>query len=196
MSLEGSLKEFGLADILQLIYFQRKTGVLTLEGRMDRVRLLFYEGSIISAETRRKVEANRFGKLLLKKGLIKKEQIQEILTTQITEIVIQLFSWKDGDYEFSPQGVPVDKEMPVSLDTQQVLMEGLRIVDEWSLIEGKLSPGTMFEKTGKSGAVLTPDEEDILGLVDGERDVSTIIESSHMDSFQASKSLVYLMEKD
>ena len=224
MSLEGSLKEFGLADILQLIYFQRKTGVLTLEGRMDRVRLLFYEGSIISAETRRKVEANRFGKLLLKKGLIKeedlqkaleeqqstgeklgsilikkgligKEQIQEILTTQITEIVIQLFSWKDGDYEFSPQGVPVDKEMPVSLDTQQVLMEGLRIVDEWSLIEGKLSPGTMFEKTGKSGAVLTPDEEDILGLVDGERDVSTIIESSHMDSFQASKSLVSLMDK-
>ena len=224
MSLEGSLKEFGLADILQLIYLQRKTGVLTLEGRMDKVRLLFYEGSIISAETRRKVEANRFGKLLLKKGLIKeedlqkaleeqqstgeklgsilmkkglieKEQMQEILTTQITEIVIQLFGWKDGDYEFSPQGVPVDKEMPVSLDTQHVLMEGLRIVDEWSLIEGKLSPGTMFEKTGKSGVALTPDEEDILGLVDGERDVSTIIESSHIDSFQASKSLVSLMEK-
>ncbi len=224
MSLEGSLKEFGLADILQLLYLQRKTGVLTLEGRMDRVRLMFYEGNIISAETRRKVEANRFGKLLLKKGLIKeedlqkaleeqqstgeklgsiliknglvgKEHIQEILTTQITETVIQLFSWKDGDYEFSPQGVPVDKEMPVSLDTQHVLMEGLRIVDEWSLIEGKLTPDTIFEKTGKSGAALTSDEEEILGLVDGERDVSTTIESSHMDSFQASKSLVSLMEK-
>ena len=224
MSLEGSLKEFGLADILQLLYLQRKTGVLTLEGRMDRVRLMFYEGNIISAETRRKVEANRFGKLLLKngahqrgrssespggtavnrrktwqhphkKGVIGKEHIQEILTTQITETVIQLFSWKDGDYEFSPQGVPVDKEMPVSLDTQHVLMEGLRIVDEWSLIEGKLSPDTIFEKTGKSGAALTSDEEEILGLVDGERDVSAIIESSHMDSFQASKSLVSLMEK-
>ena len=82
MSLEGSLKEFGLADILQLIYFQRKTGVLTLEGRMDRVRLLFYEGSIISAETRRKVEANRFGKLLLKKGLIKEEDLQKALEEQ------------------------------------------------------------------------------------------------------------------
>src|SRR5574340_572471 len=224
MSFEGSLKEFGLADILQLIYFQRKTGVLTLEGRMDRVRLLFYEGNIISAETRRKVEANRFGKLLLKNRLIKeedlqkaleeqqstgeklgnilmkngvagKEQIQEILTTQITETVIQLFSWKDGDYEFSPQGVPVDKEMPLSLDTQHVLMEGLRIVDEWSLIEGKLSPDTIFGKTDKPGVELTPDEEEILGLVDGERDVSAIIESSHIDSFQASKSLVSLMEK-
>ena len=35
MALEGSLREFGLADILQLLYFQRKTGVLVLEGRMD-----------------------------------------------------------------------------------------------------------------------------------------------------------------
>ena len=52
-----------------------------------------------------------------------------------------------------------------------------------------------MKKTGKSGAALTPDEEEILGLVDGERDVSAIIESSHMDSFQASKSLVSLMEK-
>ena len=32
------------------------------------------------------------------------------------------------------------------LDTQHVLMEGLRIVDEWSLIEGKLTPDTIFEK--------------------------------------------------
>jgi len=224
MSLEGSLKEFGLADILQLIYLQRKTGVLTLEGRMDRVRLLFYEGNIISAETKRKRETGRFGKLLLKKGLIKeedlqkaleeqqstgeklgsilikkgligKEQIQEILTTQITEIVIQLFSWKDGDYEFSPQGVPVDKGMPVSLDTQHVLMEGLRIVDEWSLIEGKLSPGTIFVKTGKAGAALTAEEEEMLGFVDGESDITTIIESGNTDNFQASKSLVSLMEK-
>ena len=77
MSLEGSLKEFGLADILQLLYLQRKTGVLTLEGRMDRVRLMFYEGNIISAETRRKVEANRFGKLLLKNGAYQRGRSSE-----------------------------------------------------------------------------------------------------------------------
>jgi len=223
MALEGSLKEFGLADILQLIHLQHKTGVLTLEGRMDTVRLMFYEGNIVSAETKRKAESKRFGKLLLKKGLLKeediqkaleeqqttgekigrilikkglieKEQLQDILTTQITEIVIQLFSWKDGTYEFSPQGVAVDKELPVTLDTQHVLMEGLRIVDEWSLIEGKLTPDTIFEKTGKS-AELTQDEEEILEFVDGEGDVSTIIDASHMDSFEASKSLVVLMEK-
>lgn len=224
MALEGSLKDFGLADILQLIYFQRKTGILTLESRMDRVRILFYEGNIVSAESKRRIEANRLGKVLVKKGIIKdedlqkvlegqkssgakignilikkglaeKEQLQEIITSQITETVVQLFGWKEGIYEFSPQGVPLDKEIPVSIDTQHLLMEGLRIIDEWSLIEGKLTLDTVFERTEKSDSELTSDEEDILRFVDGKSDVSTIIETSEMDDFQASKGLVSLMEK-
>lgn len=224
MALEGSLKEFGLADILQLIFFQRKTGILTLEGRLDLVRLLFYEGNIVAAESKRRIEANRLGRALVKKGLIKeedlqkaleeqqstgikigniliknglveKEQIQVIITSQITETVTQLFGWKEGFYEFSPQGVPVDKEIPISLDTQHLLMEGLRIIDEWSLIEGKLTLDTVFEKTGKSGIRLTPEEEEMMGFVDGESDVSAIIDNSRADSFHASKALVSLMEK-
>ncbi len=224
MALEGSLKEFGLADILQLIYFQRKTGILTLEGRLDKVRLMFYEGNIVSAESKRRVEANRLGKVLVKKGvikdedlqkaleeqkstgakigniliktdLVKKEQLQEIITSQITETVVQIFGWKEGIYEFSPQGVPVDKEIPIALDTQHLLMEGLRIIDEGSLIEGKLTLDTVFGRTAKSGVELTPDEEEILGFVDGENDVSAIVDASQMDSFQASKALVSLLGK-
>ena len=53
MALEGSLRDFGLADILQLIFFQRKTGALVLESRIDRVRLLFVEGNIVGAESRK-----------------------------------------------------------------------------------------------------------------------------------------------
>ncbi|MEJ2683222.1 MAG: DUF4388 domain-containing protein [Candidatus Sulfobium sp.] len=125
MALEGSLTDFGLADILQLIYFQRKTGVLTLEGKMDSVKLLFVEGNITGAESRRRNEDNRLGKILLKKGLIgeedlkaalnehrntgtgigkvlitrglaEKQTIIEIIEGQITETVIQLFGWKEG----------------------------------------------------------------------------------------------------
>ena len=33
MALEGTLKDFSLADIFQLIGLQRKTGVLTLRGK-------------------------------------------------------------------------------------------------------------------------------------------------------------------
>ncbi|OGW26211.1 MAG: hypothetical protein A2X59_01865 [Nitrospirae bacterium GWC2_42_7] len=224
MALEGSLKDFGLADILQLICFQRKTGILVLEGRMDKVRMLFLEGNIVSAESKRRIEDNRIGKILLKKGIIKEEDLQavleeqrttgnklgnilinrdlvkkeiikEILKNQITETVIQVFGWKEGTYEFTAQGVPPDKEFLISLDTQHLLMEGLRIVDEWSQIKGKLTLDTVFIIKNESTFNLTDDEKEIFSCVDGENDVSTIIDISGLDNFQVSKTLLSLMEK-
>lgn len=225
MALEGSLKDFGLADILQLIYFQRKTGVLALEGRTDKVRFLFIDGNIVGAESRRRIEANRLGKVLVKKGLleendlksvleeqlrsnvrlgnilvkrgiVEKEPIQEILTGQIKETVVQIFGWKQGTYEFTPQAVPADKDIPISIDTQHLLMEGLRIVDEWSVIEGKLTLDTVFiKKTEGIAGLSEEEEEEILSLVDGENDVSTIIDISARDDALVSKILVSLMEK-
>jgi len=224
VALEGSLRDFGLADILQLIFFQRKTGVLVLESRIDRIRLLFVEGNIVGAESRKRIEANRLGKVLVKKGILEerqlqsildeqrrtniklgtilikrglaeKEVIQDIITEQIRETVVQIFKWKQGTYEFTPQEIPVDKELPVFLDTQHLLMDGLRVVDEWSLIEGKLTLDTVFAKKDSGIAGLTEEEKDILFLVNGKNDVSTIIDIAAKDDFIVSKTLVSLMEK-
>jgi hypothetical protein len=224
MALEGSLKDFGLADILQLIFFQRKTGALVLESRIDRVRLLFVEGNIVGAESRKRIEANRLGKVLVKKGILEerelrnildeqrrtniklgtiliqrgiaeKEVVQDIITGQIEETVVQIFNWKQGTYEFTPQEIPVEKELPIFIDTQHLLMDGLRVVDEWSLIEGKLTVDTVFERTDIGVEELTEEESDMLSLVDGENDVSTIIDITTKDDFVVSKTLVSLMEK-
>jgi hypothetical protein len=224
MALEGSLSDFGLADILQLIYFQRKTGLLTLDGKLDRVRLLFKDGNIVGAESKRRIDDNRLGKILLKRGLIsegdlqtaleeqkknktklgnilvdreliRKEVIGEIINGQITETVIQLFNWKQGTYEFTSQGIPEDKVLSTSLDTQHLLMEGLRLVDEWSLIRGKVTLDTVFRKRGDFSGELDDEEAGILKFVDGENDVSTIIDLSGGDNFHISKTLLSLMEK-
>lgn len=224
MALEGSLTDFGLADILQLIYFQRKTGVLTLTGKLDKVRLLFIDGNIGGAESKRRMEDNRLGKILLKKGRIKeedleialeeqrktgarlgnilirndfveKETVKDILQGQITETIIQLFDWKQGTYEFAVQGVPPDKDLPFSLDTQHLLMEGLRIVDEWSLIQGRITLDSLFKKGPKTPSELTEEEMEVFAYVDSENDVSTIIDLSGQDSFEVSKTLLSLLEK-
>jgi len=224
VALEGSLRDFGFADILQLIFFQRKTGVLTIEGRLDKVKLNFIEGNIVGAESKRRMEANRLGKVLVKKGLlgeetlqgllreqkstnaklgnllvkrdlVEKEQVEEIIIGQIRETVVQIFNWKEGAYEFTPQAVPADKDVPVSIDTQHLLMEGLRIVDEWTAIEGKITLDTVFVKKGEPDVILTEEEEEILLLVDGENDVSTIIDISGRDDFSVSRLLVSLLEK-
>ncbi|MGB9715682.1 MAG: DUF4388 domain-containing protein [Thermodesulfovibrionales bacterium] len=228
MALRGSLKDFGLADILQLIHFQGKSGVLTLEGERDKVKLFFVEGNIVGAISRKRQEDARLGKILLKKGFITeeelkeaieeqtrtgkklgsillqkgfvdKERIKDVLTSQITETVVQIFGWEEGIYEFTPQVIALDtvgeKEVSIILDTQHLLMEGLRILDEWSLLEGKLTLDTVFVKKEEIPPNLSEEEMNILSLVDGENDLSTIIDISGKDGFEVATTLVTLMEK-
>ncbi len=229
MALEGSIKEFGLADILQLIYYQKKTGMLLIEGPIDRVKVYFNEGNVVTIKSARRPEDNRLGRILLKKeiitekdlaevleeqkntggrlgailikrGLVTREALTEIIERQIIDQIVHLFSWKEGTYEFLPQGVPVDKDIGISLDTQHILMEGLRIVDEWSVIEGMLTLDTIFRKTGaglaeEDSPELDDFEKEVLSLVDGENDVSTIVELSSGDDFAISKMLVQFLER-
>ncbi len=223
MALEGTLKEFGLTDILQLIYYQRKTGVLTVEAGFDCIRILFYEGNIVFVESSKRTES-RMGRLLLKKGLIKQEELDAALAQQkttgaklgntlvkmgaisgeslrytlvqqFTELISYLFTWRQGHYEFKPQGIPIDKDVPISLDTQHILMEGLRILDEWSAVEGKITLESIFVRMQAAPEELDEAEKQIYDLVDGENDVSTMAGISGIDSFKISKTLLALYEK-
>jgi hypothetical protein len=224
MALEGSLIDFGLADILQLIYFQKKSGILTLSSRRDRVQITFLEGNIIAADSRKRAEENRLGRILLKKGLISENDLRGVLeeekstgakvsdilinkgmvsrediaatvALQVTDTVTQLFSWKEGTYEFQVQPTIQKAGIPLNLDTQHLLMEGLRILDEWSLIEGKVALDMVFRKTGTEGQGLTPTEEAVLSYVDGDNDISIIMDLTGIDDFEASKAVVSLIEK-
>jgi hypothetical protein len=225
MGLEGSIEDFGLADILQLLYFQKKTGLLTVDGRLGRIKVYFHSGNIIAAESKKKMEEKRLGKILVKKGLISeeklrevleqkkssrqkigsllvkdgivsKEEVEEIIVNQLTEIVVQLFNWKKGTYEFKAQKVQPDKELEISVDTQHLLMDGLRIVDELAIIDDKVTLDTVFQRTRKKGIELTEEEQQIFDNIDGENDVSDLIEASGQDEYKVSKHLVSLLEKD
>ena len=50
MALTGTLKGFGIADILQLIGQQQKTGVLYLKSKEQDVQVYFRDGNIVRAE--------------------------------------------------------------------------------------------------------------------------------------------------
>lgn len=222
MGLEGSLKEFGLADILQLLYFQKKTGSLIIEGRFDRVKILFKDGNVVAIESRKRLESNRLGRILIKKGLLTHEELEELLkqqpltglrlgemlvqkgisheviteclTKQMTETLIQVLQWKEGYYEFKPEGISISKELPISLDTQHLLMEGLRIVDEYSIIGEKVSPDMVFEPVG-SPEDLSETEREVFELINGENDLATIVELSGKEELEVSRTILKLIEK-
>lgn len=225
MALEGSLKEFNVADILQLIFFQKKTGVLMLSGRLDRVRVLFSGGNIVGAESKKRgferklgmillkqglvsreqiesiinkqrAEGGKFGALMVKEKYISKEQLQNVITFQITEIMVQVFSMKEGFYEFKPQSVPVDKDVGVVLNTEHFLMEGVRLVDEWSQIEGKIHLDDIYKRVEPApNASLAEVEKKILPLVNGQYSVADITDIACIDSFTVSSALLGMADK-
>ena len=165
MALEGTLRDFSLADILQLIALQHKTGLLTVRSPSDTVTLGFVDGMLVSAEssaqrldtrlgtvlvkTRRLQTAalqqalemqaqtlQRLGFILLKNGFCSAQDLRDGLDIQIRRIAYGLFRWTDGDYVFEQSDhVDYDHESTTPLAVERLLMEGARMVDEWPIIE-------------------------------------------------------------
>jgi hypothetical protein len=174
MALRGTLKDFGIADIFQLIGQQAKTGVLHLRGKDEVVHVYFHGGNVVAAEhTGRKkrdllgrmlVEAElireeqlddaleeqrrtlqRLGDILVARGAISRERLREMTQLQATETLYRLFTWKSGTYEFEGGPVEWDRSAMAPLRSESVLMEGFRMVDEWPMIRKRItSPGMSF----------------------------------------------------
>jgi hypothetical protein len=168
MALEGTLKDFSLADIFQLIGLQRKTGVLTLRGKDDTVTVTFLEGKVVAADSLNKRLENRLGNVLVKTGRLTPEQLNQALeiqretlqrlgfilthyniisaeslraalNLQIIQIIYRLFRWKDGEYHFSQETtIEYDRDNVVPLTAESILMEGARMIDEWPIIEKRI----------------------------------------------------------
>lgn len=165
MALEGTLKDFSLPDILQLIGLQKKTGILTLRHKREEARILFMNGMVVGAESSNQKLENRLGRVLVKtnrisqgeldqaletqsktlqrlgqvlvqKGFIKPQDLHESLQIQVTEIIYRLFRWTDGEYHFNPENsVEYDHEHITPIGSESILMEGMRMLDEWPMIE-------------------------------------------------------------
>jgi hypothetical protein len=168
MALEGTLRDFSLADIFQLIGLQRKTGVLTLRHKDDTVTVTFLDGKVVGADSLSHRLENRLGHVLIKSGLLTVEQLgraleiqketlqrlgfilthygiippdalKQAIQLQILQIVYRLFRWKDGDYHFSQETtIEYDRDNVVPVTAESILMEGARMIDEWPIIEKRI----------------------------------------------------------
>jgi len=76
MALEGTLRDFSLADILQLIALQHKTGLLNVRSPSDTVSLGFVDGMLVSAESSAQRLDTRLGTVLVKTRRLSPEALQ------------------------------------------------------------------------------------------------------------------------
>ena len=250
MALEGTIKDFGLPDIFQLIGLQRKTGLLTLKNEKDQVTVSFENGMVVSADSSTKRLEDRLGNVLVKQAKLTREKLDEALQTQkatlqrlghvlttqnyittkdlkdalnvqVSRLVFKVFRWRDGDYHFEPsETVDYDRENFTPMSSDFILMEGIRMVDEWPIIEKKIpsmdivfrpvvdtslievagseEPGEQKRSAASSAnrIRLTPDEERVFRKVDGTRTVQAIIDGTGLGEFDTCRILFDLLNRN
>jgi hypothetical protein len=186
MALEGTFKDFHVADIVQLIGLQRKTGTLILEGEEDTLAITFQDGAMTWAQSTRVPWEQRMSQVLEARGLVTAAQFQEALSAQkegkkklsailaekgvlqkkdwdavlaqeVEEAVFRPFRWTAGRYRFAPETSVEPPEGRIGpLGAENVLMEGIRRADEWPMILGKLPSRGVVFKVGFLAARMDP----------------------------------------
>ncbi len=163
MLLQGSLKEFSLPNIFQLVKMSAKTGALTIRRENEWGKIFFKDGLIhyafsvpqslplgerlvnaglitpaqlksALAEQKKSPEAGRIGTILLARGDIDREALESVVREQIQDAAFNFFSWTDGEFEFTADEVVTDQDILVEMNVENVIMEGCRRIDEWELI--------------------------------------------------------------
>ncbi len=246
MAFKGTLKDFKVPDILQLISLQRKTGILTFTSTEGFITLIFQTGFIVGVDSfPKKLEMRvgsvlvkqdyiseemlqralaiqkrtnqKIGEILLGMGLIGKETIQESLKTQAVEIVLSLFKWKKGDYNFKvmeylEEGMKIIE--PISTDN--IIMEGVQMLDEWPLIKQVIPDDYMIfepapvdsrnieiisehddypEEKGGEKIYLSETEANLLKYINGQNTVRDLVELGVFTQYKVYKSLYNLVRK-
>ena len=230
------MNDFGLTDLFQVLGQQQKTGVLNLEGEKKAVQVLFDKGMIVgTAFPSESAEESPLGKRLIRGGLVsqenwkkavqlgkeKRESLARTLVEQgwvsredlsaglrllTVDTIYSLFKWKSGSFQFEAEKVSYDPEFMEPLNSEFLLLDVLRMVDEWPMIAERIPSFDLVLQRTHPLATLdalagTPWEknrtfqmEAIYGLIDGQRTIREIIELSFLEEFETCKNILVLMD--
>jgi len=226
MAIKGNLREAGLPDVLQLLAMGQKSGCLSLTdrssfgyiyfdrgrityasivNRRDRLGDLLVKNGVLRAEDlaaaideQGRNPGDRLGEILVRRGHITRDQLQHQIRIQIEEAVYFLFTWNQGSFQFEPDQRPEEGAMLVSINPENLLLEGARRIDEWSLVEKKIPSLELVFQLDRSKAIegfeLSDEQRKIQPLIDGKRSVQDVIDDSGMVEFDVGKALFGLIQ--
>jgi hypothetical protein len=222
IALHGNLRDFGMGEVFQLIGQQRKTGVLQVRGSQGEVELRFDDGCVVSAAPVGSYEDEELGDMAVRCGALPREAhaeaerarasagdglrghllaaglaleaLHEVEDLLARETLFALLRWDDGSFRFSAQPIPHDRPRESLIAAEQVLMDGLRMVDEWRALLPELPPETLvyrrrgsiedYRRSPAARAATWPAEaERLFLLVDGRASVRRVIDLSRLGTF-------------
>ncbi len=177
----------------------------SIVNRRDRLGdMLVKSGKIAHEQLEQAIERqakerqSKLGRLLVESGAITEADLEQCVRIQVEEAVYYLFTWTQGSFRFDADVKLEGEDVTLSINPESLLLEGARRVDEWSLIEKKVhSFDCVFAVDGArlsaADVELTPEQDLIVKFLDGERDVTELMEESGLGEFDTGKALYGLI---
>ena len=225
--IQGNLASFRIAEVMQLLGLQRQTGRLALSRNGEGADIYFRDGAVVCATSACNGGRLDVAGLLKKTCRLEEDSIQHVL--RIAEMtgqpidsilaqermvdtrtfsdnlrrhtesaVYKTMAWRDGDFFFEKSTPPVFATL-VQIKVDDLLLEGARRADEWTLIEQKIPNfGMVFEPMiGNAEELTTRGMSDVdlkvFSLIDGKRAIQDIIDNACLSDFDVAKSMFILL---
>ena len=168
--MQGTLKDFGLAEILQVVAMQQKTGLLRIQSGERLLTFYVENGILVSCRDRRGIAADPLldflkdtgyldawqvlhlkleieedradlADLVLKKNLLSEEELAGAIEDMAQELIYRTYDWSEGTYRFiTGEEALRGLTHRVSMKMEALLLEAARRVDEWPVLRLRL-PG-------------------------------------------------------
>lgn len=173
-SMTGSIDEIPLPDLLQLLGSSKKSGVLIVRCDDD------------------------VGKIFLRKGLVTFASINDMVEVPPLKSAFRMLTWVRGSFDLAP---PDETERPgeVNLAVQELLMEGLRQLDELAVIRDKLPELSarlvLMHPLEAPLRALTPNELDVLQIIYNLSHLATVLNHSPATDLDTAKAVLTLIER-
>ncbi len=206
----GTLRLYD-GDRERFVYFDEGKIAMFSAGRDGRTPLaefLLRRGDVtpgLIKSAKKKLRGRRNLTQVLTKMAVEKTDIAAAAKSYVEEEVCDLFTWEAGRFEFT-EGEPIKgvfdtdiQDARLKLVPDALILEAARRADEWDRIGRQIrSSGEIFVLRKERAADVAENYEsstvEVSRLLDGRRDVATLIDDSGMGRFAVSKAISELIE--
>jgi hypothetical protein len=217
--LTGDLSGVPLADLVAFLNQSRISGILRVVSPGGERAIVFKSGEVRGAASDDPADrlgeiavrlglverahlqqvlatnapANRIGRLLVEAGFLKPHDLWKCLQHQVSEIFHSILLSREGVFMLVDQ--QVDERGTLSINTQGLLMDAIRRIDEMKEFRKRLPSSRAFVVRKKpAGPGLSALERALYDLCTGERTVAEIAQLARLSEFDATKVLHHLTE--
>jgi hypothetical protein len=218
MAIKGNLRDFSISHLLNLINLAQKSGALVIKGTNGAATVFFNNGKLsyaqvgteennlvsilhkankLSAAQYKAISAREgnindkeFGLLLINANYFTRQDIILVLQNHFVDIVVQLFSWVEGFFQFENEAIPPKDKVTVRVNLENIILEGSRRSNEMEYLQDEIPnldlalkfadrPGANVQKIN-----LSQDEWRVVSYINPKNTMKQIAKATNLDENQ------------